>query len=84
MSGKKIMYTCILLLVLILSVEVLPSEGRELKHKVQVECAKCAVAQEKNSESEPSIDKQDFRPTAPGHSPGIGHSLKNKGVDKNV
>ncbi|KAK1277221.1 hypothetical protein QJS04_geneDACA017178 [Acorus gramineus] len=46
--------------------------------------AQSALAQEKNSESESSIDKQDFRPTAPGHSPGIGHSLKNKGVDKNV
>ncbi|XP_058078280.1 precursor of CEP6-like [Magnolia sinica] len=24
---------------------------------------------------------EDFRPTAPGHSPGVGHSVKDKGID---
>ncbi|RZR77007.1 hypothetical protein BHM03_00001955 [Ensete ventricosum] len=30
------------------------------------------------------VVEEDTRPTTPGHSPGAGHSLHNKGVDKNV
>ncbi|KAM0950872.1 hypothetical protein DsansV1_C04g0046041 [Dioscorea sansibarensis] len=30
------------------------------------------------------VDTEDARPTAPGHSPGVGHALSDKGVDKNL
>ena len=31
--------------------------------------------QEQNSKAEHAVD--DFRPTSPGHSPGVGHSINN-------
>ncbi|KAJ0975966.1 hypothetical protein J5N97_017931 [Dioscorea zingiberensis] len=30
------------------------------------------------------VGTEDARPTAPGHSPGVGHALSGQGVDKNL
>ncbi|KAK1313349.1 hypothetical protein QJS10_CPA06g02289 [Acorus calamus] len=87
MAEKKIMYTCIFPVLMLLSLEVQPSEGRRLRRTSEKgkECLKCAVGPGKtDARIGPStINVHEFRPTAPGHSPGLGHSLKDKGVDKN-
>ncbi|KAK1288802.1 hypothetical protein QJS10_CPB19g01675 [Acorus calamus] len=68
--------------------EVQPSEGKRLRRASEKgkECLKCAVGRVKtDARIGPStINVQEFRPTAPGHSPGVGHSLKDKGVDKKI
>ncbi|KAG6666293.1 hypothetical protein CIPAW_01G021300 [Carya illinoinensis] len=78
------------LLVLILDHEVLCVEGRHLKSEM---CKKCSILQtgenaltRANKLVGDHINLQiskvvefvnDFQPTAPGHSPGIGHSINN-------
>ncbi|KAG2724486.1 hypothetical protein I3760_01G020000 [Carya illinoinensis] len=70
------------LLVLILDHEVLCVEGRHLKSEM---CKKCSILQTGENaltRANKLISKvvefvNDFQPTAPGHSPGIGHSINN-------
>lgn len=92
MATIRAMCTCSLILVLILSHEVLVVEGRRLKSHGNKLCKKCsartdhrilhvAERSQKLLGSENKTSKMDyvddFRPTFPGHSPGVGHSLKN-------
>ncbi|OAY33803.1 hypothetical protein MANES_13G126300v8 [Manihot esculenta] len=90
MAAIRVMGTCIFLLVLMLCHEVLVVEGRHLKpHKL---CKKCFRLSDQNSlnvsedtqkllggqEKTSKMDYvDDFRPTEPGHSPGVGHSINN-------
>ncbi|GFY86507.1 hypothetical protein Acr_05g0001460 [Actinidia rufa] len=75
-------YACAFLLVLVLCNEVGYVDGRRhLKCKKWLSNGKNTMkvtgggkAVEGKSEVEHA---EDFRPTAPGHSPGIGHSLNN-------
>lgn len=79
------------LIVLILCQELVDVEGRHLRSKPCKKCSKhhgkstlsakedggranASSGQEKASKME-HLD--DFRPTSPGHSPGIGHSIQN-------
>ncbi|KAJ7952883.1 Precursor of CEP3 [Quillaja saponaria] len=78
-------FVCSFLLVLLLCSEFVFVEGRHLKKSGF--CRKCSKSymnarahgsntnQERTSKVEYGVD--DFRPTEPGHSPGVGHSFKN-------
>ncbi|KAL5705798.1 hypothetical protein ACHQM5_024049 [Ranunculus cassubicifolius] len=93
MAKNKGACTCVLLLVLIFSHEMHCAEGRRLDLTKRTTCLKCSspdtrmpVKEEKASgvttDSHHKFTTTDdfvdaFRPTTPGHSPGIGHSLKN-------
>lgn len=81
----RLTHICVLFLVLVLSHELLGTEGRSLKQSIQspdankgisivTSTAKRAIA----SQSYRIIrslagDVEAFRPTTPGHSPGVGH-----------
>ncbi|KAK8517543.1 hypothetical protein V6N13_127712 [Hibiscus sabdariffa] len=36
------------------------------------------VIEARESQAPPPKNNEDFRPTSPGHSPGVGHSVQNK------
>ncbi|KAL4314235.1 hypothetical protein HN873_050358 [Arachis hypogaea] len=66
--------TCLLFLVLILSHDVvLFSEGRTVRKS----SAPPDAVSEKSNSSNLHGYVEAFRPTAPGHSPGVGHSINN-------
>ncbi|KAL0450321.1 UNVERIFIED_CONTAM: Precursor of CEP8 [Sesamum latifolium] len=81
---SKALAICVLLLLLIVCQEIVSAEGRHLK------CRKCSKGHHKNSlriinvgskdggagtQMSKAENVDDFRPTVPGHSPGIGHSV---------
>ncbi|GMI68842.1 C-TERMINALLY ENCODED PEPTIDE 3 [Hibiscus trionum] len=88
MASFKVKNVCILFLVLIICQQMFV-EGRHLRSKTS--CKKCSTQPDGNTFKVPengnhsvgsgversskveNID--DFRPTAPGHSPGAGHSI---------
>ncbi|XAR73970.1 hypothetical protein NMG60_11008112 [Bertholletia excelsa] len=83
--SKPIKSTWLFLLVVLLFCVVLCAEGRNLKlNEKKVNCVECSkpnlttIAPETSKEA---VDDQGhvdaFRPTTPGHSPGIGHSIHN-------
>ncbi|PIA46381.1 hypothetical protein AQUCO_01500130v1 [Aquilegia coerulea] len=91
MAKNKLICTCTLLLVLVLSHEMIHTEGRHLKIKKRTACVKCSssntVRGKKESDGQKTSDVhhkitpmagfvEAFRPTTPGHSPGIGHSIQ--------
>jgi len=93
----KPVYVCALLFVLILAAETISVEGRVLAENNKVCEGNCLLPNDTSSvngrrrmaaavhvDDAPIVGAEDARPTAPGHSPGVGHSLGNKGVDKNV
>ncbi|RDX66683.1 hypothetical protein CR513_54524, partial [Mucuna pruriens] len=79
----------VLFLFLILHDQVLFVQGRHLRSRLCKECSKPqkntmsvaahasdhGVHQEGSRRVEFEVD--DFRPTSPGHSPGVGHSINN-------
>ncbi|GKU98997.1 hypothetical protein SLEP1_g11919 [Rubroshorea leprosula] len=88
--AKIRLFSVFFLIALIFCQEVVDVEGRHLRRK---SCRKCSKhhentlsaskggthttegsGQEKMSKTE-YVD--DFRPTSPGHSPGVGHSINN-------
>ncbi|KAJ7944407.1 Precursor of CEP3 [Quillaja saponaria] len=93
MAKTSLTFACIFLLVFILCHEVVYIEGRHLKKPgLCRKCsntmnarahgsgghgknAKGLNQQIRTSKVEYGVD--DFRPTAPGHSPGVGHSINN-------
>ncbi|XAR73972.1 hypothetical protein NMG60_11008114 [Bertholletia excelsa] len=87
--SKLIKSTCFFLLVVLLFCVALCTEGRNLKlDEKKVKCIECLkpnvtkYATEKRKEvASATADDQGhmdaFRPTTPGHSPGIGHSIHN-------
>ncbi|KAJ0097105.1 hypothetical protein Patl1_28742 [Pistacia atlantica] len=89
MAKTRITVAYFFFLVLILSNEFICVEGRHLKSRLCKKCSKHVKntlsvqkggvqatdsSQEKTSKAE-YVD--DFRPTTPGHSPGVGHSINN-------
>lgn len=74
----KPFHACALILIVsILAIETFSAEGRILVEKsttIESQIVADGVI----------VGTEDARPTAPGHSPGVGHSMGNKGVDKNV
>lgn len=74
------MLVMMLFVVLVLIVHVHEGEGRHLKLDKTSTTRK---SMNRSSDDHPSIqtsqehDIDDFRPTAPGHSPGVGHSIHN-------
>ncbi|ONK75654.1 uncharacterized protein A4U43_C03F19150 [Asparagus officinalis] len=84
---SKPFYACALLIVLILGTETIALEGRILMEKRsqhQNDGNNNPTAEVQGDNGSIVAGAEDARPTAPGHSPGVGHSLGNKGVDKNV
>ncbi|KAL2528422.1 Uncharacterized protein Fot_21023 [Forsythia ovata] len=91
--ATKIMGIFAFYVVLILCQEIVCVEGRHLKHKV---CKKCSKGHEKSylngriknggssSSSQMETSKaeyvNDFRPTTPGHSPGIDNKMQNDNI----
>lgn len=89
-TTRVITGACIVLFFLILCHEVVHVEGRPLK-SVEL-CKKCSTNND-NSQNVPENGNHgltagqeqtskvkyvdDFRPTEPGHSPGVGHSVNN-------
>ena len=82
------MMTCALLVFLIICHEVVHMEGRNLKSRrsthekststsfsINNEANQGNVMHQEESSKVEHID--DFRPTSPGHSPGVGHSINN-------
>ncbi|XP_044508141.1 precursor of CEP7-like [Mangifera indica] len=87
MAKTRTVVACFFILVLILSHEFTCIEGRHLKSRLCKKCSKHAdntlgVAKGKATESRQEQASKveyvdDFRPTTPGHSPGVGHSINN-------
>ncbi|KAJ4962785.1 hypothetical protein NE237_022724 [Protea cynaroides] len=61
---------------MILSYEILSCEGRELKaeKKCKTICSESSSNSNLSSKNG-SHEEDDFRPTTPSHSPGVGHSF---------
>lgn len=82
-NTKKLQITCVVLLFLILIQQVNVVEGRKLRSRSCKECSKktmnVVVARKTHDDrsSRRVFEVDDFRPTAPGHSPGVGHSINN-------
>ncbi|KAL5752909.1 hypothetical protein ACOSP7_023096 [Xanthoceras sorbifolium] len=88
----KITYFCLFFILMILSHELI-IEARKLKTRKNEKCAKCLfspdgqrVVRDTKTDGHASpitIHKtvegfvEAFRPTSPGHSPGVGHSIGN-------
>lgn len=87
MAQTKCLCTCIFILVLICSCGVFDTEARHLKRLKEVEKSSSATnggddeyhnkAQLQHIDTNAVKDVKDFRPTEPGHSPGVGHSIQN-------
>ncbi|RDX66682.1 hypothetical protein CR513_54523, partial [Mucuna pruriens] len=84
----RLTHTCLLFVLLFLSHELLGSEGRNLRQSIHSTNAvsptkaisiatKSAVANPSRSIRSLAGDVEAFRPTTPGHSPGVGHSVNN-------
>ncbi|AES94733.1 putative encoded peptide [Medicago truncatula] len=79
--------SCLIFVLLLISCELLSIEGRSLRKSIgspkaaSVETMTRSVVlsprqlQNNGRNLEGSVEA--FRPTTPGHSPGVGHSLKN-------
>ncbi|KAJ4966802.1 hypothetical protein NE237_018651 [Protea cynaroides] len=92
MAKIKLVCTCFFILVLLSSNEILSAEGRHMRSEKKMKCMRCIIGDRrntirkmregnrKNSKSPNDVktpqDIESFRPTAPGHSPGIGHSIQ--------
>ena len=86
MANTKLNVVCAFLLVLVLYHGILDVEGRHLKPD-QAACNKCSMhvntltvakVGDHTNQSEQTSKMEhvdDFRPTEPGHSPGVGHSI---------
>ncbi|XWS41938.1 hypothetical protein CRYUN_Cryun17cG0125300 [Craigia yunnanensis] len=92
MVSFRLKNVCLLLLVLIICQEIFVhnAEGRHLRSN---SCKKCSRQRDQNTLKMPKNGNHsigsgqeqtskvehidDFRPTEPGHSPGVGHSIKN-------
>lgn len=90
MATKKCLRTIAFLILLVLATQILASQGRPLKEhtstqrrelfqggeatKGMVRHGAVSVSEEVRS-SKPMVVVDDIRPTAPGHSPGVGHML---------
>ncbi|KAF3961816.1 hypothetical protein CMV_013603 [Castanea mollissima] len=86
MATTKLNVVCAFLLVLVLHHGILDVEGRHLKSD-QAVCNKCSMhvntltaakVGDLTNQSEQTSKMEhvdDFRPTEPGHSPGVGHSI---------
>ncbi|GLT39030.1 hypothetical protein SLA2020_132380 [Shorea laevis] len=88
--AKTRLFSVFFLIALIFCQELVDVEGRHLRRK---SCRKCSKQQEnslsaskggthttKGSGQEKMSKMEyvdDFRPTSPGHSPGVGHSINN-------
>ncbi|KAK7331100.1 hypothetical protein VNO77_25314 [Canavalia gladiata] len=81
---------CFLFVLLLLSHELLSIEGRNLRQSIQppnTSSTKAMSVATKSGVASPSQvdrsirnlegDAEAFRPTTPGHSPGVGHSINN-------
>ncbi|KAJ4714918.1 Precursor of CEP8 [Melia azedarach] len=89
MAKTSLVCSCVFILVLILCHELSSVEGRHLKCKKSSKHARQmnTLSVPKGGRHHATGSKQaqtskveyvdDFRPTAPGHSPGVGHSINN-------
>lgn len=71
---------CILMILIVLS-ETIVLEGRRLKDAKSVIKRRSTLSRRGDKEVEAKLVAsflEDFRPTTPGHSPGIGHMMRNK------
>nr|KYP59546.1 hypothetical protein KK1_014982 [Cajanus cajan] len=91
MENTRLRNIAFVLLFLVLHHQVLFVQGRHLRSQLCKECSKpqrntisvalhgdgdhIGVQQEGSRRVEYEVD--DFRPTTPGHSPGVGHSINN-------
>ncbi|KAJ6366900.1 hypothetical protein OIU77_003308 [Salix suchowensis] len=88
-TTRVIMVACAVLFFLILCREAVRVEGRPLKSEL---CRKCSTNNDNSvnvpengnhglADGQEKTSKvnyvEDFRPTEPGHSPGVGHSVNN-------
>lgn len=72
--------TCLFLVLLLLSFELVPIEGRSLRksNKLPKAMTNSDVLSPRSGRRSRSLEDVDaFRPTTPGHSPGVGHSINN-------
>lgn len=83
-------YICLFFLLMIFSYELTCIDGRNLKVSKELKCVKCLNPDAKIMAGETTGDQnttqtqsptpghvESFRPTTPGHSPGVGHSIHN-------
>ncbi|KAL9464341.1 hypothetical protein AB3S75_002024 [Citrus x aurantiifolia] len=76
---QSIISTCIILAALIACHAILSSEGRQIKsmnrkETISTEGKKEILPPIGYQESAAAHEEDDFRPTTPGNSPGVGHS----------
>jgi hypothetical protein len=83
-NTKKLQITCFLFLLLILQQQVVFVEGRNLRSHLCRDCSKMHKKSNINHEGRRrrssrrvEYEVDNFRPTSPGHSPGVGHSINN-------
>ncbi|KAG0499419.1 hypothetical protein HPP92_003658 [Vanilla planifolia] len=81
-------HSCAFLVLLLFGHEcILSCEGRHLNDEKLV-CSRCLEEMidglPEADGSEEQVVTQDSRPSVPGHSPGVGHSLQRHSVGKNV
>lgn len=83
-NTRKLQITCVLFLFFILNQQIVFVHGRNL-------CRNCSKSRESftsiatttttrdegKSSRRVEYEVDDFRPTSPGHSPGVGHSINN-------
>lgn len=76
-----IVRTFCVLMVLIILLEAIVLEGRQLREVMELKKQQSTLSHDgaKEVEANPMASfLEDFRPTSPGHSPGIGHMMENK------
>jgi len=80
-NTKRIQIICVLILFLVLQQEVVIVQGRHLRSRLCRDCSKphkrSIAHHEGKSSRRVEYEVDDFRPTSPGHSPGVGHSIHN-------
>lgn len=82
--------TCFLFVLMFFSHELICIDGRDLKVNTELKCVKCLNLDAKIMAGKSAGDQnttqtqsptpghvEAFRPTNPGHSPGVGHSIHN-------
>lgn len=82
MVKAQLIWTCAFVLLLIFSIGIISTEERLLTKRSSINyCTKCRshnqILKPLASEDQAMVDDQfvtDFRPTTPGHSPGVGHA----------
>ncbi|KAF5752915.1 hypothetical protein HS088_TW01G00833 [Tripterygium wilfordii] len=82
---KQVMYKCVIVLAILASREILVCEGRPIK-STKLGSSHGAGHEEEGAShnSVAGLAKEDFRPTGPRHSPGVGHHSLQLDDEENV